>query len=109
MEDMDVFPEQTKPPLEINRRNPMERRSDFFEVNPAADIESIQAEAQRCFACGICVRCGLCGTYCPEAAIVSPSSTSDESDVETKKEYCKGCGVCAAECPRGVISMGESL
>jgi NADPH-dependent glutamate synthase beta subunit-like oxidoreductase len=109
MEGMDVFPEQMKPLLEINRRNPIERRSDFSEVNPAADIESIQAEAQRCFACGICVRCGLCGIYCPEAAIVSPSSTFDESEMETKKEYCKGCGVCAAECPRGVISMGDSL
>jgi pyruvate ferredoxin oxidoreductase delta subunit len=44
-----------------------------------------------------CNECGLCQTYCPDAAI------DDELDVDL--DFCKGCGICANECPKKAIAM----
>lgn len=44
-----------------------------------------------------CNECGLCATYCPDAAI--------SQDLEIDLNYCKGCGVCANECPKKAIGM----
>jgi pyruvate ferredoxin oxidoreductase delta subunit len=48
-----------------------------------------------------CVACGLCETYCPEAAI----HANEEGKPEVDMRFCKGCGVCANECPREAITM----
>lgn len=44
-----------------------------------------------------CNACGMCATFCPEAAI--------DEDLEVDLEYCKGCGICAHECPKNAISL----
>jgi pyruvate ferredoxin oxidoreductase delta subunit len=47
-----------------------------------------------------CVSCGLCVTYCPEAAL----SQEDRRPVIDYR-FCKGCGICAYECPQKAIEM----
>ena len=44
-----------------------------------------------------CNECGLCATYCPDAAI--------DKDLNVDLIYCKGCGICANECPKNAIAM----
>jgi pyruvate ferredoxin oxidoreductase delta subunit len=44
-----------------------------------------------------CNACGLCATYCPDAAI--------NEELEIDLTYCKGCGICANECPKKAIDM----
>jgi len=44
-----------------------------------------------------CNACGLCATYCPDAAI--------DAELEVDLGFCKGCGICANECPKKAISM----
>ena len=52
-----------------------------------------------------CVRCGLCWSYCPDAAI----KWFEDGSVEVDLNYCKGCGVCAEECPAKAITMVEEV
>lgn len=51
----------------------------------------------------MCVRCGLCYLFCPDAAI----SRTDDGYYEADPDYCKGCGICHRECWFGAISMTE--
>jgi len=48
-----------------------------------------------------CTRCGLCWTFCPDAAIRKNSNGYFEIDYD----YCKGCGICASVCPVKAITM----
>jgi 2-oxoacid:acceptor oxidoreductase delta subunit (pyruvate/2-ketoisovalerate family) len=50
-----------------------------------------------------CVACGLCETYCPEAAITRREDGKPQIDYR----FCKGCGICANECPQKAISMDK--
>lgn len=50
-----------------------------------------------------CIKCGLCGIYCPEGCIKQNAEGLFEADLY----YCKGCGICSRECPTWVISMVE--
>lgn len=72
-----------------------------------------------------CTGCGLCATYCPDAAVKRvddmdermghvpgdrrPVPRSAKNDgrqrVEIDYRYCKGCGICAKECPIDAITM----
>ncbi|UCD46219.1 MAG: 4Fe-4S binding protein [Candidatus Bathyarchaeota archaeon] len=49
----------------------------------------------------VCTACGLCASFCPEAAI----STDEEGKPEIDWRFCKGCGICANECPTGAMTM----
>ena len=49
----------------------------------------------------LCIRCGVCWLFCPDAAI----NQSEDGHFQTDEEYCKGCGICARECPVGCITM----
>jgi 2-oxoacid:acceptor oxidoreductase gamma subunit (pyruvate/2-ketoisovalerate family) len=71
--------------------------SGFQEVNMGLADES---EAERCFSCGLCARCDICLTYCPEGVI-----NRDENGYVINGEYCKGCGICVRECPRQAMRM----
>lgn len=51
----------------------------------------------------MCVRCGLCYIFCPDAAI----KRGDDGYYEANLDYCKGCGICHQECWFGAISMTE--
>jgi pyruvate ferredoxin oxidoreductase delta subunit len=51
----------------------------------------------------ICIKCGLCYTYCPDMAVCQKTTGYFEGDMN----YCKGCGICAHECPTGAIKMVE--
>ncbi|MBW2652992.1 MAG: 4Fe-4S binding protein, partial [Deltaproteobacteria bacterium] len=51
----------------------------------------------------MCVRCGLCYIFCPDAAI----KRGDDGYYEADLDYCKGCGICHRECWFGAISMTE--
>jgi pyruvate ferredoxin oxidoreductase delta subunit len=44
-----------------------------------------------------CNECGLCASYCPDAAI--------SENLEIDLTYCKGCGICSNECPKKAIVM----
>lgn len=48
-----------------------------------------------------CVACGLCVSYCPEAAIEKREDRKPVIDYR----FCKGCGICAYECPQKAITM----
>jgi NADPH-dependent glutamate synthase beta subunit-like oxidoreductase len=80
------------------------RRSSFAEVHKGLRPGTADAEAQRCFSCGVCNGCDRCVDHCPEGIMRrDPSGYGYRFD----ESYCKGCGVCAAECPRGVVYMAE--
>jgi 2-oxoacid:acceptor oxidoreductase delta subunit (pyruvate/2-ketoisovalerate family) len=57
--------------------------------------------AKRCFKCGTCTFCNVCGDFCPDVSI-----TIDEKQRLRRLDYdhCKGCGICAQECPRSAIA-----
>ncbi len=59
-------------------------------------------EAERCFSCGLCSRCGVCWFFCPDVSV-----EKEGGQFEFLLDYCKGCGICAAECPAGVLEMKE--
>jgi Pyruvate/2-oxoacid:ferredoxin oxidoreductase delta subunit len=65
----------------------------------------IVKEAERCFNCGICNKCGTCWFYCPDVSVVYEKDSNEPVDFDY--QHCKGCGVCSSECPRGVIEMEE--
>lgn len=44
-----------------------------------------------------CNACGLCATYCPDAAV--------NEELVIDLDFCKGCGICANECPKKAIAM----
>jgi pyruvate ferredoxin oxidoreductase delta subunit len=50
----------------------------------------------------LCIGCGVCFEYCPEAAIDFDSERKADIDFNV----CKGCGVCATVCPQRAIRMG---
>lgn len=50
---------------------------------------------------GLCVKCGICGTFCPIQCISRDAGGYYTADLD----YCKGCGVCAHECPKQAIRM----
>ncbi|MDR2908546.1 MAG: 4Fe-4S binding protein [Oscillospiraceae bacterium] len=52
-----------------------------------------------------CLRCGVCGRYCPVDAITVQKS--GDPCVDIMWEFCKGCGICANECPQKCIIMEE--
>lgn len=51
----------------------------------------------------VCVKCGVCSTYCPVDAITVDKSKKE--CIAFAWDYCKGCGICANECPKGCIRM----
>ncbi|MGC8834137.1 MAG: 4Fe-4S binding protein, partial [Armatimonadota bacterium] len=75
--------------------------ADFSEVNLTLDRPSAEAEAQRCFNCGLCNMCGNCFHFCPDSAVLRRRGWGFEIDLD----HCKGCAVCVEECPRGAMSM----
>ncbi|MFB6070058.1 MAG: 4Fe-4S binding protein [Halanaeroarchaeum sp.] len=48
-----------------------------------------------------CTGCGICETFCPDAAAKHVGDRRYEIDYD----YCKGCGICAEECPVDAIEM----
>lgn len=48
-----------------------------------------------------CTGCGLCETFCPDAAAKGVGDRRYEIDYD----FCKGCGICAEECPVDAIEM----
>lgn len=54
-----------------------------------------------CYNQDLCVKCGVCYVFCPDAAI----KIKEDGYVEVDEFYCKGCGICARECPTGAYKM----
>lgn len=48
-----------------------------------------------------CVQCGVCYTFCPDAAV----NIKDDGFIEINEFYCKGCGICSKECVTGAFTM----
>jgi len=51
----------------------------------------------------VCIKCGICYLYCPEACI----SQQSDGYFRSNPFYCKGCGICAQECWTKAIKMVE--
>jgi Pyruvate/2-oxoacid:ferredoxin oxidoreductase delta subunit len=85
--------------IDMNRR-----LRSFTEIESTLTAKAAEAEATRCFNCGICNACDYCRFYCPEMA-VKVQKTQRWIDMD----YCKGCGVCATECPRNAMALEEEI
>jgi pyruvate ferredoxin oxidoreductase gamma subunit len=51
----------------------------------------------------VCIKCGICSLYCPEACI----SQQSDGYFRANLFFCKGCGICAQECWTRAIKMVE--
>jgi Pyruvate/2-oxoacid:ferredoxin oxidoreductase delta subunit len=74
----------------------------FQEVRETLQEDAAQAEANRCFNCGVCNMCLKCFANCPDSSI---RISADGKSLEVDYNYCKGCGICVEECPRGAMNM----
>jgi NADPH-dependent glutamate synthase beta subunit-like oxidoreductase len=91
-------------PLCIEKTSGPDRLNGFEEIHSTIGAAAILQEAERCFSCGFCNKCGTCFVFCPDMSVV----LSHEEDLpDFIGDYCKGCGICARECPRGIIHMVE--
>jgi pyruvate ferredoxin oxidoreductase delta subunit len=53
-----------------------------------------------------CTKCGVCSTYCPEAAIYWNKGNFPIFDFDIfETDVCKGCKVCVKECPKKAIEV----
>ena len=85
---------------------PVEERVAEIEIESGLSSHEVAHEANRCFACGSCLRCDNCWTLCPDSAVLKTDESSfDGSYYIFDYDYCKGCGLCAVECPTGYISI----
>jgi len=77
---------------------------DYFEhrlrQTRFPDPQSVTKEAERCFSCGDCNKCGNCWVFCPDMAI-----RKEETGYEIDLDYCKGCMMCVQECPTKAMSL----
>jgi Pyruvate/2-oxoacid:ferredoxin oxidoreductase delta subunit len=92
------------PPANPPLRPAAERAADMAEAAGGLDRQAALAEAERCYYCGVCIDCGRCYLYCPEASL---DKEHGQTAYQTNVDYCKGCGACAAVCVRGVLTMSE--
>ena len=76
---------------------------DFHEVVGTLDENQAQADAARCFHCGVCTMCDNCWVFCPDVAIAHKPDGEFGYDIDL--DYCKGCGICVHECPRNAMAM----
>jgi NADPH-dependent glutamate synthase beta subunit-like oxidoreductase/Pyruvate/2-oxoacid:ferredoxin oxidoreductase delta subunit len=95
---------QTAPRVNPTFLDPNRRLQSFAEIESTLTDKAAEAEAARCFNCGICNACDYCRFYCPEMA-VKVQKTQRWIDMD----YCKGCGVCATECPRNAMALEEEI
>jgi heterodisulfide reductase subunit A len=58
-----------KPRIQMKERDPLQRRSDFEEVELGLSEEEAVEEASRCLNCGICIECHECERVCEAKAI----------------------------------------
>ena len=85
---------------------PVEERVGEAEIESGLTGREAAREANRCFACGNCLRCDNCWTLCPDSAVLKTDEVAfDGSYYVFDNDYCKGCGLCASECPTGYIRM----
>jgi NADPH-dependent glutamate synthase beta subunit-like oxidoreductase len=96
--NQDYFEKQER--IEAPILTPLERRKNSKEIKAGLTKEMAVKEAERCFSCGVCNKCGNCLIYCPDLAV-----EEDLRGYSVLYDYCKGCGICMVECPRGVITM----
>jgi NADPH-dependent glutamate synthase beta subunit-like oxidoreductase len=78
----------------------------FDEVVCGLDWTGAQAEATRCFRCGLCTQCDVCVNACPNRA-VRHDATSGAYGVDLDR--CQGCGTCAEACPTGALVIEPEI
>ncbi len=66
--------------VEMPKREPAERISDFSEITHALTEEQARAEAARCLRCGICSECNQC-VYACRAGAINHSETEHLTDL----------------------------
>jgi NADPH-dependent glutamate synthase beta subunit-like oxidoreductase/Pyruvate/2-oxoacid:ferredoxin oxidoreductase delta subunit len=85
---------------------PVQERVGEAEIERGLSPLQAAHEANRCLACGSCLRCDNCWTLCPDSAVLKTQElASDGSYYVFDYDYCKGCGLCAVECPTGYIAI----
>ncbi len=84
---------------------PVSERFGALDIEIAKTLSEaeIQAEAQRCMSCGMCMECENCWKYCQDNAVIRPSAPGEK--FAFKLEFCQGCKKCAENCPCGYIDM----
>jgi NADPH-dependent glutamate synthase beta subunit-like oxidoreductase len=95
---------QTAPVINPPFLDPNRRLQSFTEIESTLTDKAAEAEAARCFNCGICNACDYCRLYCPEMAV-----KVQKTHRWINMDYCKGCGVCATECPRNAMALEEEI
>lgn len=80
------------------------RKKGSKEIHGGYSPAKAQAEAERCFSCGHCIRCNVCLMVCPDVAI---SFQKGENAYLIDYDHCKGCGICTIECPRSAMILEE--
>lgn len=102
--NLDYF---TQAPRPKKQQLPLEEGAQgFAEINLGITEQDAQAEADRCFSCGVCTYCDTCLVFCPDVAI---SRKSDGPGYDINYDFCKGCGICVEECPRCAMVFEEEL
>lgn len=120
----------TEKPVEKNPRQPMprleplQRATNFNEVELGFAPKAGMQEAHRCLSCGPCAQCLETEELCePDDAIVDEDRCIACANCEKICEYgaikveksvakvnlqiCKGCGTCVIECPAVAINMKD--
>ncbi len=92
--------------MEANRhersRLPVEQRDMNTEIESGLGAGEIVEAAQRCMACGSCMDCEACWTYCSPSCFIRLPKGEHYS---IKLDLCNGCKKCAEGCPTGYLEL----
>ncbi len=104
---VDIITKLPRTPVEM--ANPVERATNFGEVEFGFDQKTAMFEARRCMSCGAgariieekCAACLTCVRVCPYGA----PYVREARVANFALENCQACGICAAECPALAIDI----
>ncbi len=101
------------PRTPVKMANPVERVTNFEEIEFGFDQKTAMFEARRCMSCGAgaqiieekCAACLTCVRVCPYGAPYVREARAANFTLEN----CQACGICAAECPALAIDINLNI